>query len=144
MVDKYVKKKEVYIYADDDLLVHNLEEVGGLVESSGVEDAGKIPALDPTGKLDESLLPENGGAIWGGITGILSDQEDLQEALDGKDPLGAGEAAVAEHEGTYDHTEIHPATKVFHDDLELDADTVDGFHASELGGVDILACQVFS
>lgn len=56
MADKYVKKNEIYIYADDDQLVHNLEEVEGLVESSGEEDAGKIPALDPTGKFDSSLF----------------------------------------------------------------------------------------
>lgn len=29
----------------------------------------------------------NGGAAWGGITGTLSDQTDLQTALDGKAPL---------------------------------------------------------
>jgi len=61
LAKKYLKKTEQYIYADEYLLVHNLEEVEGLVQSSGVEDAGKIPALDSTGKLDSSLIPSGGG-----------------------------------------------------------------------------------
>ena len=56
MADKYIKKNEVYVYADDDLLVHNLEEVEGLVVSTGVPDAGKIIALNAYGKIDVSLL----------------------------------------------------------------------------------------
>ena len=56
VADKYIKKNEVYVYADDDLLVHNLEEVEGLVVSTGVPDAGKIIALNAYGKIDVSLL----------------------------------------------------------------------------------------
>lgn len=37
-------------------------EVEGLVQSAGAADAGKIPALDATGKLDETLLPTGIGA----------------------------------------------------------------------------------
>ena len=58
MADKYIKKNEVNIYVDDDLLVHNLEEVEGTTVSVGPSDAGKIPALNLAGKLDSSLLPE--------------------------------------------------------------------------------------
>ena len=37
-------------------------EVEGLVQSAGAGDAGKIVALDATGKLDETLLPTGIGA----------------------------------------------------------------------------------
>lgn len=39
-------------------LVNNMmREVAGLVTSSGAGDAGKIPALDASGRLDESMMP---------------------------------------------------------------------------------------
>lgn len=38
-----------------------------------------------------------GGSAWGGITGTLSDQADLQTALDAKDAAGAAASAVAAH-----------------------------------------------
>ena len=37
-------------------------EVEGTIQSAGAADAGKIPALDSTGKLDETLLPVGIGA----------------------------------------------------------------------------------
>ncbi|MBE2188573.1 MAG: hypothetical protein IAE98_03820 [Candidatus Kapabacteria bacterium] len=40
----------------------NLEEVEGLVASSGAGDAGKIIAADATGKLDATFLPVGVGA----------------------------------------------------------------------------------
>lgn len=56
-----------------------------VVASAGAGDAAKIPALDGTGKLDASVIPGGGGgAAWGGITGTLSAQTDLQNALDAK------------------------------------------------------------
>lgn len=36
---------------------NKLREVAGLVTSTGASDAGKIPALDSTGRLDVSLMP---------------------------------------------------------------------------------------
>lgn len=39
-----------------------LTELEGLVTSAGAGDAGKIPALDSTGKLDISLMPTGVGA----------------------------------------------------------------------------------
>ena len=37
-------------------------EMEGQVQSAGAGDAGKIPALDATGKLDETLMPSGIGA----------------------------------------------------------------------------------
>ena len=46
-----------------------------------------------------------GGAAWGGITGTLSSQTDLQGALDGKENAGTAASAVAAHEAAGDpHT----------------------------------------
>jgi hypothetical protein len=50
-----------------------------------------------------------GGSVWGAITGLLSDQADLQGALDGKEDVGVAAteaaAAVATHEAAGDpHT----------------------------------------
>lgn len=39
-----------------------ISEVAGLVTSAGAGDAGKIPALDSSGKLDQSLMPVGVGA----------------------------------------------------------------------------------
>ena len=46
MVDKYLKQSS-----------GNIAEQEGLVTSGGAGDAGKIPALDPTGRLDPTLMP---------------------------------------------------------------------------------------
>lgn len=41
--------------------------------------------LDGTGKVPASQLPSSSGSpTWGSISGTLSDQTDLQTALDGK------------------------------------------------------------
>jgi hypothetical protein len=39
-----------------------ISELEALVQSAGVGDAGKVPALDATGKLDQSLMPVGIGA----------------------------------------------------------------------------------
>lgn len=44
------------------LITGNLKEVEGTVVSVGVGDAGTIPALDPAGKLDISVMPTGIGA----------------------------------------------------------------------------------
>jgi hypothetical protein len=43
------------------LIAGRIKEIAGLVTSSGAGDAGKIPALDSSGKLDVSLLPSGLG-----------------------------------------------------------------------------------
>lgn len=53
--------------------------------SSGAAISGQVPKADGSGGItwdDES--GGGGGAAWGGITGTLSDQTDLQTALDAK------------------------------------------------------------
>lgn len=44
------------------LVLGKLKEIAGTVTSTGAPDAGKIPALDGTGKLDISLMPTGVGA----------------------------------------------------------------------------------
>lgn len=51
MADKYIRQN-----------AGDLEEVEGTVTSTGVSEAGDIPALDSNGKLDTSLLPTGVGA----------------------------------------------------------------------------------
>ena len=51
MADKYLKNSG-----------GSLEEVEGLAASAGAGDAGKIPALDSAGKLDNSMMPTGIGA----------------------------------------------------------------------------------
>jgi hypothetical protein len=52
MADKYLKVGST----------GNLEEVEATVQSAGAENAGEIPALDATGKLDDTVMPEGVGA----------------------------------------------------------------------------------
>lgn len=47
-----------YIYHD----AGRLKEKEAVVSSSGATDAGKIPALDATGRLDETMMPTGIGA----------------------------------------------------------------------------------
>ena len=51
MADKYLKNSS-----------GSLAEVEGLTSSAGAGDAGKIPALDTAGKLDNSMMPTGIGA----------------------------------------------------------------------------------
>ncbi len=61
-----------------------------------------------------------GSIVWGSITGTLSNQTDLQNALNAK-------------LATVDHT------KAAHDALDIDADTLDGYHAAAFAFVDGVA-----
>lgn len=79
-------------------LILNLAD-GGLykwAESDGWEIVGGLPdaPIDGTAyvRQDGDWVPESGGggaAAWGSITGTLSDQTDLQAALDAKAPATA-------------------------------------------------------
>jgi hypothetical protein len=57
MADKYLKHNE-----------GNIEEQEASTTSTGVTDAGKIPALDSTGRLDTSMMPVGVGADAKNIT----------------------------------------------------------------------------
>ena len=50
------------------LVSGHLEENEGLVTSAGAADAGKIPALDGSGKLDITLMPTGIGADVASLT----------------------------------------------------------------------------
>jgi hypothetical protein len=50
------------------LLAGKLKEVAGLTTSAGAGDAGKIPALDGNGRLDNSMMPAGFGAETQTIT----------------------------------------------------------------------------
>lgn len=49
-----------------------------------------------------ATMISGGGVAWGGITGTLSDQSDLQSALNGKEASGTAAAAIAAHEAAPD------------------------------------------
>jgi microcystin-dependent protein len=56
-------------------------------------------------QLVGSAAPSGDGSAWGGITGTLAEQEDLQGALDGKENAGTAASAVSAHEAAGDpHT----------------------------------------
>jgi hypothetical protein len=44
------------------LIGNKISEVAGLVASAGAADAGKIPALDANGRIDQSMMPVGIGA----------------------------------------------------------------------------------
>ena len=50
------------------LIGNKISEFAGLVTSAGAGDAGKIPALDSTGRLDSSMMPVGIGADIKNIT----------------------------------------------------------------------------
>lgn len=62
MADKYIKQD-----------AGQLAEVEGLVTSQGSQDAGKIVALDSSGKLDQSMMPSGIGAD----TEVMASSENL-------------------------------------------------------------------
>jgi|GEM_PF-6947708 len=98
-----------------------------------------------------------GSAVWGSITGTLSNQTDLQNALNAKLSLTGGTMAGAiamgsnkvtglaaatangdalryEHIAADDHTQYYNSTrhtKAVHDALDIDADTLDGYNSSD-------------
>jgi len=56
----------------------------------------------------------NGTATWGEIAGSLSDQADLQTALDGKETPGGAQAKVDAHSVAYSHDQIDLNTEDRH------------------------------
>lgn len=73
--------------------------------AAGTTDVGKVPALkaDKTGFEYVPLATGGGGGgTWGSITGILSNQTDLQTALNGKVDENAAITWVQQTKITYD------------------------------------------
>jgi hypothetical protein len=62
----------------------NLSDLGDVDDTDKAE--GKILKVDSEGNHVYADESGGGGAAWGEITGTLSDQTDLQTALDGKEP----------------------------------------------------------
>lgn len=56
----------------------------GAVPEADLGVANGVATLGADGKVPGSQLPTGEAAAWGAITGTLSEQEDLQDALDGK------------------------------------------------------------
>jgi hypothetical protein len=50
----------------------------------------ELTAPDPSGSVSFLTAPDAGSSQWGGITGVLADQTDLQAALDDKMDLDSG------------------------------------------------------
>jgi hypothetical protein len=76
--------------------------------SAGAVDAGKPITLDAGGLVHPSMIPAvPAQAIWGAITGTLSNQTDLQAELDGKASTGHN------HDGVYEPELGNPSTDGF-------------------------------
>jgi hypothetical protein len=74
-----------------------------LVFMAGPWVPGKPLVLGPTrNMLAGEWSGGGGGGTWGTITGVLSDQTDLQDALDDKEVAGAAATAVGAHEAAAD------------------------------------------
>jgi hypothetical protein len=71
----------------------------------GVGDFADTPTyllgVDASGNVIE-VTPSGSGAVWGGITGTLSDQTDLQNALDDKVDANAAITGATKTKITYD------------------------------------------
>ena len=66
-------------------VVKDYELKGDFGKESNLQIDGKaVVTVSANGKIDPSLVPEVGGTEWGAITGTLSEQTDLKNALDGK------------------------------------------------------------
>ena len=67
------------------LIAGKISEVVGLVTSAGAADAGKIVALDDTGRLDSSVMPAGIGANTKSLTAYeaLAAGDFVNEFLDG-------------------------------------------------------------
>ena len=66
-------------------VVKDYELKGDFGKESNLQIDGKaVVTVSANGKIDPSLVPEVGGTTWGAITGTLSEQTDLQTALNGK------------------------------------------------------------
>lgn len=71
-----------------------IAQIAGLVSAlrgkqNTLVDGETIKTINGTSLLGSGDLPIEASAEWGGITGTLSDQADLQAALDGKQPAGS-------------------------------------------------------
>jgi len=73
-------------------IASNLRYLGLTV---GIETGGTVEEYWwESGTADLDLVAKGGGAAWGGITGTLSDQTDLQSASDGKQATITGGATT--------------------------------------------------
>ena len=70
----------------------NCNSVGGSIFYLTAGDVGLY--VCESGAWVKKLDP-GGGAAWGGITGTLSNQSDLQTALNGKQASGSAESVVS-------------------------------------------------
>lgn len=61
----------------------------------GADNAGALMVFDGTDWRPAGEGESSGGAVWGGITGTLSDQTDLQTALDAKQASDSDLTAIA-------------------------------------------------
>jgi hypothetical protein len=85
------------------LIAGKLKEIEGLVTSAGAGDAGKIPALDSTGRLDSSVLP----AGTGGETLTITASENLTAGEFVNVWLDSGNARVRKADASNTGKEAH-------------------------------------
>lgn len=86
------------VWSHGDTLPAVCAPVGIFVKTSDPEAVYICGAADTWTKLDAG--GEGGGAAWGGITGTLSAQTDLQSALDGKQVAGTYATGTGSASGT--------------------------------------------
>lgn len=84
-----------------------------IITSASLEDYIRISRLRDNMPRDNRLIKisdliaswsEDRVPDWGDITGTLSDQLDLQSALDGKEDDGVAQGIMDTHETAFDHT----------------------------------------
>lgn len=100
------------VAANAPLSYDSLNKTIDLDESQLLLDPDQIVGLDPTGQTGKFVTTTDGSTLswvassstvaWGAVTGTLSDQADLQSALDGKEDDGAAAAAQAAAEAYAD------------------------------------------
>jgi len=84
------------------VLVSNIGLPGQGVPTGGT--TGQVLKKASNTNYDTEWAADEAGtsAVWGAITGILSNQTDLQNALNAKENTGVAAAAVSGHEGALD------------------------------------------
>ena len=63
---------------------------------------GQLLAKNSNTNYDTEWIDPPNSAVWGGITGTLSNQTDLQNALNGKENTGVAAGLVSAHEAALD------------------------------------------
>lgn len=78
------------------------DAIEALQAKVGIDGSADVNSIDYRVSYLEAHGGGGGSSTWGGITGTLSDQTDLQVALDGKEVAGAASSAMTAHTSASD------------------------------------------